>query len=90
MRNDRFDDFERRQFEIQDVMLGPCPLLAAMEADDDLESRWMCPMGSLPEGWVWKPETRSTWHGRKRHALNVGVHIFWSMQVNAWKKSLVC
>ncbi len=70
-------------------MLGPCPLLAAMEADHDLESTWACPMDSLQPGWEWKPSTRAKWYERKRHALNVGIHIFWSMQVNRWMERKV-
>lgn len=79
-----FDAHPRRLWEINDVMLGVCPLLACMEADQALENENHCCIGDLPAGWEWKLETRKAWATRKRLAMNIGIHIFWSMQVNHW------
>jgi hypothetical protein len=86
-----FDAHQERTFELSDIMMGPDPLLAAVEADKDCERHNDCAMDwPTLNGMVWLPSARRRWAERKRHSMNVGVHIFWSMQVNHWMQEKVC
>lgn len=86
MRRDNFDSHPHRDFELNDYMLGPDPLLAAWEADQALERDNQCTMGNLPAGMVWLPAGKARWYATKQRSLRLGAHLFWSMQVNQWIK----
>jgi len=70
-----FEDDDLRQFDQNDMLLGPCPLLAAMYADQKLD-----------EAWEWGEnatygQSLAFWRKHHRMSVDTGRLIFWQLQV---------
>lgn len=75
MTNLAFEDDDRRQFPQNDMLLGPCPLLAAMYADQCLDEAWNWGENASYEASL------TYWRKHVRMSIDTGTQICWELCV---------
>lgn len=75
MLNLAFDDDDLRQFPDNDLMFGPCPLLAARYADEKLDEAWAWGENATYEASL------TFWNKHVRVSLEAGCLLFWQLQL---------
>jgi hypothetical protein len=70
-----FEDDDRRNFPCDDIMYGPCPLLAAIYADNKLDEAWQWGENSDYEASL------TFWRKQVSFSLAAGALLFWQCQI---------
>lgn len=81
-----FDGYEQREWEPDDIWLGPCLLLGAMDADEELQARSGLLFGNLPAGQVWLPKARATWYEQRNNYVRGFMALGWGLQLEHWQE----